>query len=147
MATTIQLFMGFLGSMGFGLIFNIGKKNLIVGSFGGLMTWAVYLLMERPLGQSIILSSIVSSAAAQLFAEAMARLLKAPTTVFSIPAVVPLIPGGSLYRTMSAVVFSDWAAFRQYGSATLQTTFGIAIGTSFVAASLYMARQFKKKRT
>ncbi len=38
--------------------------------------------------------------AACLLAECAARLLKTPATVLSIPAIIPLVPGVSLYRTL-----------------------------------------------
>ena len=134
----LQLIWAFLGSLGFALIFNVGKRHLPMASLGGLLAWGAYLIAENLLGTEVIVSAVIASAAAQIWAEGMARLFKAPTTMFSISAVVPLIPGGSLYRTMEAVVRGNWEEFSRFGFSTLQMTFGIAIGTSFVAAFLIL---------
>lgn len=146
MTEIVQLITAFLGSLGFGLIFNVGKKNLFLGSLGGLFAWSIYLLGIGPFRLNLIFSTIIAAAFAQIYSEILARICKAPATLFTIPTVVPLIPGGALYRTMNAVVFGDWISFRSIGMDTLQTTFGIAIGTSFVVGLMHLIRQFRNKK-
>ena len=141
--TVLQLIASFFGALGFSLIFNVEKKHLLPCAAGGVAVWGAYLASADLLGLNDLLSAAVSAAVCQLLAEGLARLLKAPTTTFCIPALVPLIPGGSLYRTMDAVILRDWAAFRAYGSATLQVAFGIALGLSFVSGILFILRRKK----
>ena len=136
----LQLVASFLGAMGFSLLFNVEKKHLIPCCLGGLLTWTVYLLGARLLHLPELASAALSAGACQIYAELMARALKAPATTFYIPALVPLIPGGSLYRTMDAAIGKDWVAFRHYGSSTLQVAMGIAVGLSFVAAVIHISR-------
>ena len=134
-----QLFTAFVGSLGFSLIFNVSKKHLLPASLGGLLSWGIYLLGVDSFGMSLMMATIVSAACSEVYAEILARVYKCPTTVFYIPAVVPLIPGGSLYNTMYAAVFRDWVGFRNYGFQTLQVTLGIAVGISFISGILYVA--------
>lgn len=141
-----QLISGTVGSFGFSLIFNVGKKHLIPAALGGLISWAVYLLCNRLLNMDMLMSSVLASACCQVYAEILARVFKTPTTVFFIPAVVPLIPGGSLYNTMYSAVFQDWSSFRVYGINTLLTTLGISIGLSFVSAVLYIVAKVSYKK-
>lgn len=140
----IQLVASFLGSLGFSLLFNVEKKKLLPCSLGGVFIWGVYLICTHSLGLGDLAASAISAGACQLFAEGMARLMKAPTTIFCIPALVPLIPGGSLYRTMDAVIARDWEKFYTNGSATLQITFGIALGLSLISGLLFTLRKKKK---
>lgn len=141
-----QLFTAIVGSLGFSLIFNIGKKHIVPATLGGLLSWAVYLLCQQGFGMNLMVATIISAACCEVYAEILARLLKAPTTVFYIPAVVPLIPGGALYNTMYAAVFQDWAGCKSYGFQTLQATLGIAIGISFVSAVLHMLANLAHRR-
>ncbi len=135
----IQMISGMLGSLGFSLVFNVGKKHLLPAALGGFLAWGVYLLcMSFPV-MGVLMSTVIASVICQIYAEILARVYKAPTTVFVIPAVVPLIPGGSLYNTMYAAVMEDWVQFRYYGVQTLWGTLGIAIGLSFVSGILYIA--------
>lgn len=134
-----QLISGMLGSLGFSLIFNVGKKHLIPAMLGGLLAWGVYLLCMCLPWMGVMMSTVVASVCCQIYSEILARIYKTPTTVFVIPAVVPLIPGGSLYNTMYAAVMKDWVQFRQFGVQTLWGTLGIAIGLSFVSGILFVA--------
>lgn len=141
-----QLFTAFLGTLGFSLIFHVGRKHTILASIGGTIAWGVFLLCNEALGVNVLLSTILSAASGQVYAEFMARLCKSPTTVFSIPAVVPLIPGSSLYYTMYAAVFRDWAGVKNFGMKTLEGTLGISIGLCLVSATLYVLTNLARNR-
>ena len=142
----IQMIAGMLGSLGFSLVFNLGKKHLIPAALGGFIAWGVYLLCMSVSWMGVLMSTIAASLVSQIYSEVLARIYKAPTTVFAIPAVVPLIPGGSLYNTMYAAVIKDWVQFRYYGVQTLLGTLGISIGLSFVAGILYIVVNHAKKK-
>ena len=71
---------------------------------------------------------------AMLYAEVLARLRKTPSTVYLIPAIITLIPGGALYYTMQNLVIWDAERFIHYGLYTVQTVLGIAVGIIAVAA-------------
>ena len=141
-----QLFTAFLGTLGFSLIFHVGRKHTIWASVGGVIAWGVFLLCNEALGISVLPSTILSAASGQVYAEFMARLCKAPTTVFSIPAVVPLIPGSSLYYTMYAAVFRDWPGVKMYGMKTLEGTLGISVGLCLVSATLFVITKLARQR-
>lgn len=134
----IQLITAFVGSIGFALIFNVKKKLIITSAIAGFLGWGIYLLCSEVFAIGVLVANIFASAFCQIYAEITARICKTPTTVVYVPAVIPLIPGGALYNTMYSAVHSDWPQFKVYGSATLQTTLGIAIGLSFVSAILYI---------
>ena len=131
--TLIQIAMAFLGSLGFALLFGLRRRYVLPAAVGGMLSWAVYLLLSRFL-PSAFLSCLVASACAVLYAELLAHLLRTPATVFVIPAVIPLVPGSSLYYAMSCVVQKDFAAAREYGMTTLEFSLAIAAGMSFVLA-------------
>lgn len=141
----VQLLASMVGALAFGMVFNVSRKYYVQAALGGLVSWGTYLLCMNCFGLDMMVSTIVSAAACQIYAEILARIFKAPTTVFYIPAVVPLVPGGSLYHTMYAAVFRDWARFRGYGIQTLQGTLGIAIGASFVSAVLYVVTRMSQR--
>ena len=133
MESLIQIATAFLGSLGFALLFGLRRRYVLPASVGGMLSWAVYLLLSRFL-PSAFLSCLVASACAVLYAELLARLLRTPATVFVIPAVIPLVPGSSLYYAMSCVVQKDFAAAREFGMTTLEFSLAIAAGMSFVLA-------------
>ena len=123
----MQLAAALAGSAGFALLFNARGEKLIWASLGGLLSWGVYLLC----GQFYASDPARYFAAAlvlTVYAEIMARLHKAPVTVFLVAGTIPLIPGGSLYDTMTYAVAACWPEALHTGLATLLLAIAIAAG-------------------
>ena len=59
------------------------------------------------LAGNVFLSALVASMGVCLWSEGMARVRKAPANIFMIPGIIPLLPGGALYYTMSALIGGD----------------------------------------
>ena len=74
----------------------------------------------------------------------MARVCKAPATVFTILSEIALIPGGSLYITMHHLVGGRQTQALQYGMHTLTVAVAIALGIVFVTA--FTTSFFSKKK-
>ena len=146
----IQLITSFLGSLGFALIFNLKKKHLFLGSMGGVFCWGAYLITTT-LYNGVFIPTLVASAVAAAYAEIFARIIKAPATVIFMSAIIPLIPGSSLFYTMSHIVSGEIALFKSYGITTILYVLGITSGISIVWSAWYMLRKiynifFKTKR-
>lgn len=137
----IQLITAFLGSMGFSLLFGMRKSHLLWASLGGVLTWGVYLAVGALLREGF-LPCIMAAGFAVFYAEALAHLRKTPATIFVVPAIIPLVPGSSLYYAMASAVRGNLPDARHYGSQTMQAALAIAVGISFVVA----LRQLQTKR-
>ena len=129
----IQLLTAFFGSLGFALLFGLRRRYLLPASLGGMLAWGIYLAMEAWLGLPF-LSGLTASAFAVLYAELLAHWLRSPATMFVVPAILPLVPGGSLYHAMSYAVHGDLAQARSSGIDTLLMALAIAAGLSLVLA-------------
>lgn len=139
--TITQLLAAFVGAMGFALLFGMRRRYLFAASLGALLGWGVYLLVEWLLGNTF-LPSLAAAAFALSYSEIMAKVLKTPATLFVIPAIIPLVPGGSLFYTMSCAVHGDLANARLYGTRTGECALAIAAGISIVLAF----RELRTKR-
>lgn len=139
----LQLFMAWAGSIGFCLLFHLRKKLILPASLGGLFSWAIYLLGAHYC-KGIFIPTLLASAFSALYAEIHARWMKAPATIFFTPAVVPLIPGSTLYYTMSYAVQGKWEVSGSYGLTTVQYALGIAAGISLVWALCDMERKLRR---
>ena len=122
----------FIGSLGFSMMFQNHGMKLFLSALGGGLTWAFYLLLDQ-IDFSYHIAYFFSAVAAALYAELMARKCKAPATIFLIPSIVPLIPGGSLYYTMLFAVSGDVEAFTERGMQTLNIAISIAVGVVLVS--------------
>jgi len=129
----VQLFTALLGSAGFAMMFGLRRRYLLPASLGGMLGWAVYLAVEA-WTDITFLAYLTAAAFGVLYAELLARRLKTPATLFVIPAIVPLVPGSTLYAAMSFAVRGELDAAREYGTRTLEYALAIAAGISIVVA-------------
>ena len=136
MEYAVQLITAFTGSVGFSLLFNVRRGKLTLAGLGGVIAWGVYLLSVLLISNDVP-RFFLASLALTLYAEIMARVCKAPATVFLVSASIPLIPGGSLYTTMRYAVESQWEAFSAQGTYTLLLAAAIAGGMMCMMALLH----------
>lgn len=134
-ATINQIVMSLLSSIGFGILFNLRGRRLMLAGLGGMLGWTLYLILYHYTGQEVVcygLATIVTT----LYSQALARIVKSPATLFLVPSVVPMLPGGYLYYTMLFAVQGSWEQFLSEGVLTLSTAAAIAVGI-MVGSSLY----------
>ena len=126
-----------IGTMGIILQFGIEKRVIIWALISSIFCCAAYELSYKLLGDTsggLFLASLVASAVAATYSDAVAHFVKVPATVLIIPAIVPLVPGGKLYYTMYGAVSSDMAKFSSNGRDALQIAAGLALGIIAVTA-------------
>ncbi|MDT3844521.1 MAG: threonine/serine exporter family protein [Bacillota bacterium] len=134
-----QLFTAFLASLGFAMLYRLRKGLLLAAAVGGLIDWATYLFGVH-LGWDLFFASLAASAATELYSEIAARRLHTPATIIYIPGMIPLVPGGSLYHAMEAVVVGDTAAAADYANRTLQCSLAIAAGLALIWSAMEFHR-------
>ena len=78
---------------------NIDYKHIFMGTVCGTGGWAIVMLCTG-LGLMEFLCYIIATATLTIFTEVLARVYKCPVTVFLVPGIVPMVPGGLLYRTL-----------------------------------------------
>jgi len=74
------------------------------------------------------LSVMIGTVVATILSEILARLLKAPTTVFLIPSIIPFVPGARLFFMMYGLISNDNESFRYNMNELLLASLGIAVG-------------------
>ena len=129
----IQLITGVIGAIGFAVLYGIRDRRLAAIAAGAALGWGVYLAVIR-LGGSVYTGLLGGSTAVALFSEAAARRIRVPVILLLVPMLIPMIPGGDLYRTMSAFVRHDLQGFAALGYRVLFEAGAIALG--MIAASI-----------
>lgn len=138
----LQIVTGCLGALGFAILYNIRGKKLFFAALGGFFSWTLFVLLKFATPNEALRYFIVA-VTVSIYAEVMARLLKTPTTTFLITALIPLIPGGSLYYTMTSAFEGNVELFTSKGMYTLQLSVALALGivlTSAITKILLHAR-------
>lgn len=127
----IQVVCAVIGSLGFSFIFHLKRDKLLVASVGGGLTWLFYLLVVHRVNGDFA-AYFLATVFATFYAELMARVKKAPATIFVITALIPLIPGGSLYYTMEYLMQKDMEMMRSKAAETAMLALAIAMGITIV---------------
>ena len=129
----LQLATSFIGSLGFGILFNVRGRRLLASAVGGLLAWGLCLLLGKWITAEA-LNYFIVSLSISFYAQFIARILKTPATPISITALIPLIPGSSLYYTMAAAFQGISGAFVTKAVATLELAAALALGIILVSA-------------
>ena len=123
----IQLVSCTAATAGFAVWFHVRYEHVIYCAIGAWITWTAYLLASRWAGVSFS-SAICCSIICGFYAQIIARVLKAPATVFSSISIFPLIPGANLYYMMAAIVMRQREQAFDQGIALFTTCFAIVLG-------------------
>ncbi len=119
---------------GFCLLFNIRGKKLFSAPMGGVVAWEVYLLTGWTGNE--ILQFFLAAMALAAYSEVLARVQKAPVTVYLLTALLPLVPGGGIYYTMERCLKGDTQGFLETGLHTLGLAGALALGVLLVSSSV-----------
>lgn len=139
-----SLIAGVFGVAGFSLMFSISLKRLPYATLNAIITYVIYLLLMKFNGD-VFTANFVATVYGAIASEALARITKAPSTVYIIPAIIILVPGGALYYTLNYLVQGDWANCQTWGINTALIFLGIAVGLSIVAALFQIIHPIKHK--
>ncbi len=90
----------FFATLGYGIVLQAPKRSLLFGSLIGMIGYIIYWFLYHltPLNKEAM---FIASALASTIGQVAARKIKMPVTIFSIMAIIPLVPGMALYRGMS----------------------------------------------
>lgn len=138
-----ETLIAFIGSLGFGIIFNIKGKNLFFAAIGGGISWFFYLFFMQ-IGTSTILSLFISSIIFSIYSEICARYLKTPVTTLVICALIPLVPGAGMYYTMYESVTGNINGSIELGLKTIASAGTLALGVIFVSTITRQITSLKK---
>jgi uncharacterized membrane protein YjjP (DUF1212 family) len=133
-----------IGSGGFSVMFNLHWKKLIIAMGNIIATCVVWLIMESYVGNDF-LDTLVAALFAAFAGEVLARVFKAPATIFMVPAIMVFVPGGSLYYAISYGISGSSALATQWGVKACMTFLGIAVGISFITVLFQIIKPMKRK--
>ena len=119
-------------TVGYCLLMNVPVKKIIPASVGGMLSWLLYLLLKDRV-QSVFYLLVLVGAFAATYSEIAAKIAKTPATLFLLPALIPLVPGGSAYYAMLGLVQNRFDDMRRYALLTGQWAVGLAAGICAVA--------------
>lgn len=133
----------FIASLGFGILFNIKGKKLLLAAIGGSLGGVVYQIC-LDIGASELSAMFFASICFSLYSEILARIAHTPVTTFIICALIPLVPGGGMYRTMLAAIQGDIMKALTMGLDTITIAGALVLGILLVSTIMKAITKRKK---
>ena len=133
-----------LACVAFCFILNQRGLLLVVSSLGGGVGWAVCLLCAFT--GSDIVQYFAGAVAVALYAEVMARLLKAPATGFLVVGILPFVPGGGIYYTMEYCLSGNTQLFLSTGIHPFGVAGAVAVGLLLASSLVRLALPLFQRR-
>lgn len=120
----------FGGTVGFAYMLNAPRNTVLPASLTALLGYVLYFMLYRVAGQSLIFSYFFATVVISAICEIEARMMRMPSTIFLLSALVPLVPGYNFYCAMLALVEDKGAAAASSGMEAVQIVASIAVGAA-----------------
>lgn len=126
----------FVGTSAFTLFFGGSVKKLVPSEINAMVSFAVWLVMEKfvTMGSNykILVDMLAATIVAAALSEIFARTFKAPSIIFFVPGIIIFVPGRSLYLAVSNLINGDTAAATRWGTEMGLILIGIVVGIIIV---------------
>lgn len=130
----MQAIAAFVGTVGFSVIFGVPRRNYLQTALVAMIGWVAYLALFRFTVLGPAISTFAATVIVASLARAFASWFKTPSTVYLIPGVFPMIPGGGIFWTTFFLVSSRLHMALQSGMLALEVTAAIVLGIVLVSA-------------
>lgn len=139
----VQCLLIFLATIGFSILFNIKKDELLYCGGVGVICFLFYdiLLLNN---FSTFIGAIVGTFIAVTISRRLAFVRKTPAAIYIIPAIIPIVPGAAIYLTMYNIISRDNYYTIYYAFEAMKITSGIVIGMSVALSLPHKWFRFKK---
>ena len=141
--------LAFCGSIAPAIVINIEKRLLLWAGLGGSLGYIVAMVLNGGSPALNVNQIFVGTVVVGIYSECMAKALKAPSTVFCIPGIFPLVPGITAYQTIQSLADNKIQEASALGISTIFKAFTIAFGIMIVTALFRFVRKsrlFNKRK-
>ncbi len=138
--------LAFFATASFAYFFHINRYDIFWSSLAGAAGWLIYLALSLYVGNQSA-GYMAGALAVGLLAELFAVLFRKPATVFIVPGIIPLVPGGGMYETMLMAVLGKMDEVARVGFATLTAACAIAVGIALASSFARLVNRIRLQAT
>ena len=131
----IQTVSAFFVVFMFTVLLELPRRYVLYTAASGAMGWGMYLMVQNAWNSSMM-APFVSTLVVAFLSHILARLKKAPVTVFFVSGTLPAVPGAAIYRSVYYFIHNDPDRCSYYLAETLQVAGAIAMAI-FIMDSLF----------
>lgn len=135
----------FLASAAFGVLYNVRDWRLLIcaGLIGALGTAVYQSVVNRGLEEPA--GAFYGAVAFTCASWVCAHVARVPITTFTAPALIPLVPGGDVYRMMVALLQGKMDQGFEWGLQALAVAGMLILGMVLVSAVPYALSQMRER--
>ena len=134
----------FIASIAFGIQFNIKFHHIIAAGIGGVISQLLFSVLELE-GSNEMICYFAAACAISIYSEILARRLKVPVNMYLVISIIPLVPGGYMYKAMITLIDGDIQLFAEKCVHAFSIAGSIAIGVFAVSSLVRLYRVLTKK--
>ncbi|MBQ0065564.1 MAG: threonine/serine exporter family protein [Firmicutes bacterium] len=134
----------FIATLSFAILFNVKKDKLIYAGIAGAVGGILYKLGVVYFGWGEYISNFVGAIGLAFVSEVFARYKRTPISTFLVCALIPLVPGGNLFRMIVMIMDNKLTLAISYGVMTVAIALVLAIGILLVSTCFQLYSKAKK---
>lgn len=142
----IQILSAFSAVFMFTMILEIPKQYIPYTAASGAIGWWVYLTIQNR-ENSAMMAAFLSTLVVALLSHILARLKKAPVTVFLVSGTLPAVPGAAIYRSVYYLIHNESQLSTHYLIETLQIAGAIAMAIFIMDSLFRLFMAYDRKRS
>ncbi|WP_066070858.1 threonine/serine exporter family protein [Neobacillus soli] len=123
----VQILTNFIVSGAFAVIFNVPLNSLLQCCLVGMISRLLLILLDSN-NIDAVLATLTATFFIGIISQIFAKIYKMPTIVFTIPGIIPLVPGGLAYNATRNFVEDHYDLAIQFAARALMTAGAIAVG-------------------
>ena len=141
----IKAYAAFSSIIAFSIIFDMPKNLLKYATLVGVLSWIIYSYLLY-IKVDIVLQAFITGLVVAAMSHTLARTLKAPVTMFLVPGILPLVPGGPIYRSVYYFINDNSNLGNMYFTQTLQIAGAIAMAIFIMDSVFRQTRRYTKRQ-
>ncbi|MBP3655456.1 MAG: threonine/serine exporter family protein [Clostridia bacterium] len=135
----------FGGTIGLSLLLNAPPRSLLPAAATGMLGQVIYVFLCRYAGASLLFSYFLATVVMSVICEVAARVMRMPSTILLLSALVPLVPGYNFYAMMLALVQDNGRQAASLGMEAMIIVASIAVGAA-VTSVVFRAISMRRRR-
>lgn len=139
----ILILLAFGTSFFLGVVFRILPRDLWLAGLGGAITRIVLLILTPLCARPVYATA--AAFVASIYAEFLGKLQKKPSTYYTYPAIIPLIPGDLFFYTLIGINQKNSEMVRTNGFDCALTLVSMSVGFALSFAIAHYIRKAKYK--
>lgn len=140
----VHLIASFIAVVCFSINIEVPKKYVPITGAVGAIAWVTYLICSH-FQLPDVLAYFISTLLVAIISLILSKTLKAISTIFLIPGILPTVPGIAMYRTIYAFINNNTQDAGYYLLQTIFITGGIALAI-FITESIKGVKLIRKEQ-